>query len=222
MDETPLSAPPVIYASFPQRRDRAEFIASHYRDFIRGDVLDVGCDEGHIRELVPGIHYTGIDVGGKPDLTVDLEKTERLPFDDNAFHCLICSDVLEHLDSLHRTFGELVRVCRGHIIISLPNNWVNARQPIERGHGSFSHYGLPAERPMDRHKWFFSLADAQTFYYAQEKKYPIRVQDCFAMEKPRPALVRAARRLRYPNRRHYLNRYAHTLWVRYTKTGAVE
>ena len=212
-----MHSPPVQYGHFPQRLDRARFIADRFRNHIQGDVLDVGCDEGHLRELVPGIRYTGIDVGGKPDLTVDLEATERLPFEDDAFDCLICSDVLEHLDSLHRTFGELVRVCRGQIIISLPNNWTNARQPIERGHGSFSHYGLPVERPVDRHKWFFSLGDAQAFYYAQEKKYPIRVEECFAMEKPRPALVRAARRLRYPNRLHYLNRYAHTLWVRYTK-----
>ncbi len=167
--------------------------------------------------MIDGMEYTGIDVGGHPDLAVDLEATERLPFEDNAFDCLICSDVLEHLDSLHRTFGELVRVCRGSIIISLPNNWVNARQPIERGHGAFSHYGLPADRPADRHKWFFSLADAQAFYHAQTERYPIRIDECFAMEKPRPALVRAARRLRYPNRLHYLNRYAHTLWVRYEK-----
>ena len=217
MNESGISAPPVVYASFPQRLDRARFIADRFRTHIQGDVLDVGCDEGHLRTLVPGIHYTGIDVGGTPDLTVDLEATERLPFEDDAFDCLICSDVLEHLDSLHRTFGELVRVCRGQLIISLPNNWTNARQPIERGHGSFSHYGLPPERPVDRHKWFFSLADAQAFYHAQTEKYPIRIEECFAMEKPRPALVRAARRLRYPNRLHYLNRYAHTLWVRYAK-----
>ena len=210
-----MQSPPVVYAHFPQRLDRARFIAAHFADHIRGTVLDVGCDEGHLRELVPDIRYTGIDVGGKPDITVDLEATERLPFDDNAFDCVICSDVLEHLDSLHRTFGELVRVCRSALIVSLPNNWTNARQPIERGHGSFSHYGLPADRPVDRHKWFFSLADAQAFYYAQEERYPVSVQECFAMEKPRPAIVRAARCLRYPNRLHYLNRYAHTLWARY-------
>lgn len=48
-------------------------------------MLDVGCDEAHLKSLVPGIRYTGIDVGGKPDLVVDLESAERLPFGDRAF-----------------------------------------------------------------------------------------------------------------------------------------
>jgi hypothetical protein len=42
------------------------------------------------------------------------------------------------------------------------------------------------------------------------------VVECFANEKQRPALVRLARRLRYPGLR-YLNRYAHTLWAVYER-----
>ena len=128
--------------------------------YLRGKVLDVGCDEGHLRGLVPGLDYTGIDVGGSPDVLVDLEAAERLPFPDRAFDTVVCSDVLEHLDSLHRVFGEMVRVSRRWLVISLPNNWTNARRPIERGAGSFAFYGLPADKPVDRHKWFFSLEDA--------------------------------------------------------------
>jgi len=212
-----MSAIPVVPAWFTHRLDRSRFIAGHLRKYVAGKVLDVGCDEAHLRTLVPGIEYTGIDVGGKPDLRIDLEATERLPFDDRAFDSVLCSDVLEHLDNLHRVFGELARVTRRWLVISLPNNWTNARRPIERGKGSFSFYGLPAEKPQDRHKWFFGLTEARDFYYAQEKRFPLRVVECFANEKQRPALVVALRHLRYPGNR-YLNRYAHTLWAVFERT----
>jgi SAM-dependent methyltransferase len=207
---------PVVPAWFSHRLDRSHFIAGHLRKYVSGRVLDVGCDEAHLRSLVPGIEYTGIDVGGEPDLRVDLEAAERLPFGERAFDTVLCSDVLEHLDSLHRVFAELVRVTGRWLVISLPNNWTNARRPIERGKGSFAFYGLPAEKPQDRHKWFFGLTEARDFFYAQEKRFPIRVVECFANEKRRPAIVVALRRLRYPGLR-YLNRYAHTLWAVYER-----
>lgn len=212
------SSIPVLDAVFKQRLDRARFIASHFREYLSGSVLDVGCDEAHLKHLVPGIRYTGVDVGGKPDIVIDLETVQRLPFEDRAFDTSLCSDVLEHLDSLHRVFAELVRVTRGHLIISLPNNWTNARRAIERGKGSFAFYGLPPERPKDRHKWFFGLTEARDFCYAQQERFPIRLVECFANEKPRAAWAIALRRMRYPNQLRYLNRYAHTLWAVFART----
>jgi 2-polyprenyl-3-methyl-5-hydroxy-6-metoxy-1,4-benzoquinol methylase len=209
----------VVPASFNERLERSRFIAAHMRLYLGGKVLDVGCDEGHLRGLMPGIDYTGIDVGGTPDVVVDLEAVERLPFEDQAFDTVLCSDVLEHLDSLHRVFGELVRVTRRWLVISLPNNWTNARRPIERGAGSFAFYGLPADKPRDRHKWFFGLSEARDFFYAQESRFPIRVVECFANEKRRPPWVVGVRRLLYPTQLRYLNRYAHTLWAVFQRTG---
>ena len=136
-----------------------------------------------------------------------------LPFDDESFDCVACLDVLEHLDNLHRVFAELVRTTRKYIVISLPNNWANARRPVERGAARIGHYGLPADAPEDRHKWFFSLSEAMDFIEGQKEKHPITVVAACATEKPRPLLVRSLRRLRYGRRERYLNRYAHTLWV---------
>ena len=79
-----------------------------------------------------------------PDLVIDLEKIERLPFDDASFDAVLCSEVLEHLDNLHAMFGELTRVSRRWILISLPNCWTAARRPVQRGRGAIGHYGLPA------------------------------------------------------------------------------
>lgn len=199
---------------FPTRADRSQYVARRFAETFRGSVLDVGCDEALLRGLLPeATRYFGVDIVGKPDLPLNLEQTERLPFDDRSFDCVVCTDVLEHLDNFHAMFGELTRVMARHLVLSLPNCWVGARQPLARGRGSFAHYGLPVDRPVDRHKWFFNLTDAETFVRTQAERRGLAIRDLFAAEKPRPALVRALRRLRYPSQACYLNRYAHTLWV---------
>ncbi len=199
--------------SIANRLVRSEFIARRFAPYLRGKVLDVGCDKAHLRRLIAGLDYTGLDVSGEPDLVINLEQIQRLPFDDNTFDCVVCSDVLEHVDNLHWNFEELVRVMKGHAIISLPNNWANARRAIGRGRGSIGHYGLPPAPPADRHKWFFSLEEGRVFMEAQAGRLPISIVELFAVEKPRFPLVRALRRLRYLSQATYLNRYAHSLWV---------
>jgi SAM-dependent methyltransferase len=193
------------------REDRSRFIARRFAPYLTGRVLDVGCDRAHLKRLVPGLDYLGIDVGGTPDLVVNLEQ-QRLPFAERDFDAVVCSDVLEHLDNLHQTFGELVRVARGHVVLSLPNNWANARRAVERGRGAIGHYGLPVEPPADRHKWFFSLSEAETFVRGQAARHPCEVVELFALAKPRHPLVTALRGLRY-SAAAYRNRYAHSLWA---------
>jgi len=207
----------IDYVQFEQRADRAAYIARRFGDLLGPALLDVGCDKAVLRTLLPQVAYTGIDVGGTPDIRIDLEHIERLPFTDDQFDATVCSDVLEHLDNLHFIFGELVRVTCEHIVVSLPNNWTNARRPIERGHGVIAHYGLPATPPTDRHKWFFGMSEALDFLREQEKRYPLSIVDIVVNEKPRQLSVRLARRLRYPVLENYLNRYAHTVWVVYRK-----
>lgn len=203
---------PLKLAAFNNRQDRTAFLAEQYGQLLQGRVLDVGCDNAVLRGLLPNLDYTGVDIGGNPTIRLDLEK-DSLPFGEGTFDVVMCCDVLEHLDSLHRVFREIVTVTRpgGAIILSLPNNWANARRPIERGQGSFGYYGLPAERPNDRHKWFFSLAEALAFYQAQTRLYPLTLTETCANAKPRNPIANALRQLRYPGIR-YLNRYAHTVW----------
>lgn len=199
--------------SFSTRESRMEYLARVFAPVLRGRVLDVGCDRRYLKKLVPALDYVGIDVGGEPDLVVDLEQTPRLPFDDREFDVVVCSEVLEHLDNLHHVFGELVRVSKKHVLISLPNCWTAARRPVARGKGAIGHYGLPSARPMDRHKWFFSLSEAAEFARAQAAQHGLTIAALRVAEKPRPVFVRALRRVAHPRRERYDNLYAHTLWV---------
>lgn len=200
------------YVAFPLRKNRSEFVARRFSKYLIGSVLDVGCYEAPLREIISSISYIGIDVAGKPDIIVDLEKAERLPFEDSSFECVLCIDVLEHLDNLHSMFEELVRVSQRYLIVSLPNCWRDARRPIERGTGRFKHYGLPVQRPQDRHKWFFSLAEARQFIEAKTQEHSLKLVDISVTEKPKSALIRLLRRVRYPGER-YQNRYSQTLWA---------
>ena len=203
----------VEYGSFTDRAVRAQYIAARFGSLLKGKVLDVGCDRAALRKLLPQADYLGVDVGGEPDISINLERVDRLPFEDGTFDGVVCADVLEHLENLHHTFDELVRVSRGHLIISLPNNWANARRPISRGKGSIGHYGLSEDPPVDRHKWFFSLSEAVAFIQGRARRKPVVIRELFAMEKPRLGVLRQWRRLMHFSQMQYLNRYAHTLWV---------
>jgi SAM-dependent methyltransferase len=205
-------------AAFPTRASRTEFVARRFAPYLAGSVLDVGCYEAPLRRVLPAGSYTGVDMVGDPDVRLDLERCERLPFPDRSHDTVICIEVLEHLDSLHRLFAELVRCAKGHLVVSLPNGWCDARRPVERGRGAIKHYGLPVQAPPDRHKWFFSAGEAADFLTGMGQVHGLQVVDLFTTEKPRPLPLRLFRRLRH-GRTAYLNRYAATVWCVYRIGG---
>ncbi|THB68697.1 MAG: class I SAM-dependent methyltransferase [Desulfovibrio sp.] len=209
----------VEYVTFSERKSRIEYVAQRFAPQLTGRVADIGCDQAYLREIRPDLDYTGVDLSEAADIQLNLETGLPLPFSDNSFNCVICIDVLEHLDSLHQVFEEIMRVTAKHAVISWHNCWVNARKPLERGRGSFSHYGLPVERPVDRHKWFFNITQAREFSHARARAMNLAITEEFVTDKPRPASIRGLRRLLYPRQEAYLNRYAHTLWTVFSKTG---
>lgn len=201
---------------FTERTDRIRFAHTQFENWMVDSVLDVGCDTAPLRAWLPGVRYFGIDIGGEPDRVVNLEETERLPFDDASFRTVVCFEVLEHLDSLHGIFAELFRVAETNVIVSLPNCWCSARRPLERGTGAIAHYGLPVDPVVDRHKWFLSATDIVDFFSAHGERMPgVRLEEIIGAEKPRPGIVRSLRRLRHgPS--GYLNRYVHTVFARFS------
>lgn len=203
------------YASFRTRTARSQYVFDRFRELLKGRVLDVGCDEAPLRELLSDESYFGIDVAGRPDRIVNLEQTDALPFEDHSFACVLCIEVLEHLNNLHTIFHELFRVSSRDVIISLPNCWCGARQKLERGRGNISHYGLPVEAPADRHKWFFNTTQALEFF---ESAAPgtFSLTDLRVVEKPRAAVMKTFRHLRYASAA-YNNRYAHTVFAVYRR-----
>jgi len=202
--------------SFETRQARSEYVAKRFASVLQGKVLDVGCFEAPLRKLLVGCEYFGIDIAGKPDMFLNLDTADTLPFADGSYDIVMCIEVLEHLENLHHIFDELVRIGRRGVLVSLPNCWRDARVPIERGRGSFAHYGLPVDKPLDRHRWFFSHAEARDFLLRKADRHGLEVSELFVTEQRRPAFIRILRLMRYPGER-YLNRYSQTTWALLSK-----
>lgn len=151
------------------REKRAEYIHLNYGKFLSGKVLDIGCRDKFLKKYLSEGDYVGIDISGTPDIKIDLEK-QNIPFPDNSFDCVICTDVLEHLNNIHEIFDELLRVSKNYVIISLPNCYALSFLRILFLRGGLKQYGLPKETPADRHKWFFNYDEAEKFIIYRTQK----------------------------------------------------
>lgn len=120
-------------------------------------ILDVGCGEGFtlselkkngIGKRLEGIEYIqeALDIGKKlfPDFTFKKGDIYRLPYKDNTFDIVVCTEVLEHLDKPKDALKELQRVSKKHLILSVPNEPYFTFQRIIRGKNLF-HLGAHPE-----------------------------------------------------------------------------
>lgn len=170
------------------RPDRNRFCAELIRNKnFSGPILNVGSGgEEFLKKSLTDHEITDIDVFGNVDIRFNFETDLPLPFKDNSYSTVVCLDVLEHVDNFHALFFELTRVANGHIIISLPNcsalyfqNIILNRQLYSDKRDQFGKYekfyGLPYQRPEDRHKWFFCFDEALDFFqhHAENKGYVI-------------------------------------------------
>ena len=91
-------------------------------------ILDVGCGNGFFLNALPPKYETiGIDFSQEALKRVKtktiLGNISRLPFPDRSFDLVTCLEVLEHLphDVFTEALGEIQRVARKYIIVSVPN-----------------------------------------------------------------------------------------------------
>jgi hypothetical protein len=153
---------------YRSRGDKPAYVWDKYQEILRGNVLDVGGDRCGLKTLLPeGTGYTGIGIGEGVDIEMNLEHG-AVPFSDGEFDCVLCLDVLEHLDNIHEVFDDLCRVSNRYLVISLPNPWKDFMRMLRHGHyrentQPMKFYNLPVDAPPDRHKWFFSPAEAERF-----------------------------------------------------------
>lgn len=132
-------------------------------------MLDVGADEGLLGRCLPtDVNYVGIGLGGSNSNVIpyDLEQLP-LPFESDSFDCVVCSDVLEHLENMHAVFDDLCRLSNRHVLLSLPNPLQCVYRCMQGNPHSperyTKFYGLPPEREADRHRWFFTPSEARRF-----------------------------------------------------------
>src|SRR5260221_7146467 len=97
-------------------------------------VLDVGCGEGFtlarlkkekIGEKLEGIEYLdeAIKLGkiNNPGIEIKKGTIYELPYKDNSFDLVICTEVLEHLVDPIKALEEMVRVSKHYCLLSVPD-----------------------------------------------------------------------------------------------------
>jgi ubiquinone/menaquinone biosynthesis C-methylase UbiE len=95
-------------------------------------VLEIGCGPGDLAaRLFPGHagRYCGVDVGpaevararrSQPQLEFIVSTAYRLPFAGDSFDLVVACEVFEHLERPESALTEVARVCRGHLLVSVP------------------------------------------------------------------------------------------------------
>ena len=101
-------------------------------------LLDVGPDEFVTRKLFsrPGIDYTSIDISRRNASRI--MDVANLDFEDDAFDCIICYHVLEHVKDDEKAMSELHRVLK-------PGGWGILQVPIWADR-TFEDDSIPRER----------------------------------------------------------------------------
>lgn len=205
--------------AYSDRKTKAKYVWLKYQAILKGKILDVGADECYLKQYIKGdFSYWGIGLGGSPGQEVNLE-LGVIPFADNVYDCVLCLDVLEHLENIHQIFDECCRVSRRYVIISLPNPLGVIYNRLRFGDyrpGKFEKfYGLPLEPPTDRHRWFFTFEEAEKFivYRSGLNRMQILQMEAEKMGKEATFWHRLARVILFRNDFNTKNLYANSLWA---------
>ncbi len=92
-------------------------------------VLDVGCGVSSVLHFLPGQRY-GIDpladeyrrlYDYPPELRIQKGEGEAIPFPDEHFRAVFCSNVLDHVERPEHTLAEIERVLEpsGHFVLTV-------------------------------------------------------------------------------------------------------
>lgn len=117
----------------------------------KGRLLDVGAGEAPWRDLLPKcVEYVGVDT----DLSGEFKMRhlaqityydgKKLPYDDNSFEHVLCTEVLEHIPDPATFLLDLKRVLRqgGTLILTVP--WSARLHHLPYDYSRFTRFGLTA------------------------------------------------------------------------------
>lgn len=120
---------------------------TYYRKYFNGKLLDAGCGEKPYKLLYGNLvsNEVGCDIEGciHNQKEVDVfASIEKLPFDNETFDTILCTNVMEHIEYDGQAFRELARVLKknGTLILSVPFLYPVHEAPYD--FQRYSKYGL--------------------------------------------------------------------------------
>jgi len=102
------------------------------------NVLDAGCGEGHLLELLikknSNNNYYGIDLTAEalkkakercPKAKFVQADLSNIDIEDNFFDFIVCTETLEHVDAYQDVINEFKRILKpgGYLVITFPNEF---------------------------------------------------------------------------------------------------
>lgn len=107
------------------------------------EVLDVGCGRRPYAPLVErhARRYVGVDVAPGPTVDV-VASADALPFEDHSFDCVLCNQLLEHVESPATVVAELHRVLRPGGVALASTHGVMRYHPVPEDYWRWTHAGL--------------------------------------------------------------------------------
>lgn len=183
-----------------------EKIAENSKE-LYGDVLDFGCGAKPYREYFTHCNsYIGVDFedAGHSHSNEEIDyfyDGKTLPFKNEEFDCIFCSEVFEHLFNLNELLPELNRVLKkgGKILITCPFVWPEHEKPYD-----FARYTLFALTSILKSNGFDILKTDKTgnfFLAIQQLNIAYTYQyfcSKFSINNRIPFLATAARKILMP------------------------
>lgn len=119
-------------------------------DVPKGLLLDLGCGRRPYEKLCKE--------SKRPSIAVDIHSSSlaniiadacNLPFEHGAFECILCSEVIEHIDDYDKAIGEMSRLLKpgGILLITWP--FIYGMHDFPADHNRFSEFAM--EKNLKRH-----------------------------------------------------------------------
>ncbi len=113
----------------PHEVRRLQTIVDEIPDGVKS-IIDVGCGDGKLTRMLRTAGYEVMAVDQSATALKRVPEPKRcisgdsLPFDNESFDLVVCSEVLEHLPEplLSKVVRELQRVSKHTIIVTVPHN----------------------------------------------------------------------------------------------------
>mgnify|MGYP003582699176 CR=1 FL=1 len=128
--------PSIFHIGYLIRRNLLKNLLKN-KDLIHGKVMDLGCGSKPYKSLFNFDEYIGVDIDNNPGhshVNEDIEvyyNGKDLPFDDDSFDTIFCSEVFEHVFELEYLLEEIHRVLKpgGNILFTCPFTFPEHEQP---------------------------------------------------------------------------------------------
>lgn len=119
-----------------------------YSEHLEGKILDFGCGSKPYEKLFKkAVCYIGIDIHNpghdhRKEYVNLFYDGRKIPFEDQYFDSVFCSEVFEHVFNIDEILGEINRVLKinGSFLITVPFAWDEHEEPYD--YGRYTSFGI--------------------------------------------------------------------------------